>query len=171
MLLYDIFVQSLAIAALVGFILSFQFKSRTRILITQGISLFVWGIHFSLLNAWTGAVLDFINAVKIYLFVYRRQNKWLSSNKTLYLFIAIFWIFGVLTWEGSQSLLPIVGVTISTIATWQIKSRKIRLVFAPSTLLWLAYDFIVGSYGSMIAEAVIFISILLGIKRLDKSKK
>ena len=168
---YEIFVQIIAIVALLGFVLSFQFKKRRHILLSQAISFLVWGIHFFLLQAWTAVVIDVINSAKSFLFINKDKYHWIDDKKILYIFIIIFWGFGILSWHDWYSILPLIAVTSITMAAWQKDPKRIRLLFIPSPILWFIYDFFVGSYGSMIAEAAIFVSIIVGIWRFDTGIK
>ena len=159
---------------LIGFTLfgiGFLFKKRTKILTIQSIGVLIWSLHYYLLAAWTGGTLTTINSFKIYLFSFKSKRKQLDKKIILYLFIAIFIVIGTLTWQGYQSLLAIAAMSLNTIAQWQKNPFHIRLLSLPPSIIWLTYNFIVGSYAGIIANIIIFLFITIGLIKIDLLKK
>lgn len=163
MIIYQLFVQSLAIFAVILFILSFHTKSRRSILFTQIISLAIWAIHFFLLSAWTGAILMVINGIITIMFLFKEKSYKLSSPIFLYLSLLILVIFTALTWERFYSLFPLLGVSLITIAKWQDNPNRIRTISFFASSFWIFYDLFVGAWGSVIAEILIMGSILISL--------
>lgn len=125
----------------------------------------LYAIHFMLLGAMTGSVMNLIGAVRSYLFA-----KFNDSKKPIVLFwsfIVTYLIATILTWHGLTSLLPMVGMITGTIAFWQSKPQHIRLLGLISPPLWFTYNFVSGSYPGMLAEIVLLTSNLIGIYRFD----
>lgn len=159
-MLYPFFIQSLAIIAVIFFILSFHTKSRRSILIMQLLSLITWATHFYLLSAWTGSVLIVINGMITVLFLFKHKNKIFSKPIILYLSLFVLIIVTIITWQKFYSIFPLLAVISITIAKWQNKSNMIRIISIPASIFWIIYDLFVGSYGSIIAEILIMISIM-----------
>lgn len=167
---YQLFIQSLAIIAVIFFIISFQAKSRKNILILQIISITIWTIHFYLLSALTGAVLLVINGIITVLFLFKGKSRKLESPLILYLSLLIFLIATIITWQNFYSLFPLLAVSSIIIAKWQNKTNMIRMLSFPASILWIIYDSFVGAYGSIIAELLIIISILVSLSLNKKNK-
>jgi len=166
----NLFAQLIGFIALGFSIAIFQFNNRKSMLYLQLISAFLFGIHFAMLNAWTGALMNFINCFRCYVFA-NNEKKWAKSNLWLYLFLSLFWISGILSWQSWYSILPIVGMTAGTIAFWMKNTTKIRFISLISPPSWFTHNFIVNSYSGMLGEIFIFISTITGIWRFDKKGK
>jgi hypothetical protein len=161
----NILIQSIGFIALILFALSFQVKLKKDILYLHLLSMIFFAIHFSLLNAWTAVAMVSLNAIKSYVFSLKNRIKQLQNNFILYLFIILFWIFGLLTWEGIHSLFVIFALNFVVLSHWSDNTKKLRLLFLFSHPLWIAYDFVVGSYIGIISEIIVLISGVTGLWR------
>ena len=159
-MIYNLFIQSLAIIAVIIFILSFHRRSRKNILVMQIISLIIWSIHYFLLSAWTGTIILIINLIITFIFIFKSK---LKNNFVLYLSLSLLLIVTIISWEKYYSLFPFLAVSSITIAKWQNKLFNIRLISIPASIFWIIYDSFVGAYGSIIAEILIIISIIASL--------
>jgi hypothetical protein len=157
------FIQSLAIIAVVLFLLSFHAKSRKYILLLQVCSIAIWTTHYFLLSAWTGTALMVLNCIATAVFIFKDKNKVLRSPFILYLVLLLFLMVAILSWTKWYSILPLLAISSITIAKWQDNPQLIRVFSFPASVLWIVYDIFVGAYGSIIAEALIIISIIISL--------
>lgn len=165
-----VIIQVIGYVALLFVVLSPQFNKRGTILLSLIIGVLLFVLHYSLLHAWTGAAMNAIEAIVVYVSYQKDTKTWAKHTYWLYTFILLFFLIGILTGVNTINLLPIVAQIIATIAVWQKKPRLIRLISLPPRPLWFLYNFMVGSYPGMIAEVFILISILTGIIRFDSKK-
>jgi len=170
-MLIDIIAQIIGFVGLGILVYHFQINKRSGMLSWKLLSLIVFTIHFSLLGAWTGAAMNSIGGVRIYIYKFRESRKWADNKIWPYVFIIIFWIFGILTWIDYYSIFPVIGMTTGTLAYWCKKPVHIRLLALISPPVWFIYNFIVGSYAGMIGSIFIFSSTLIGLIRFDILKK
>lgn len=133
-------------------------------------SAFLFGIHFAMLGALTGALMNFINCFRCYVFA-NYDKQWAKSNYWLYLFLVLFWISGILTWQSWYSFLAIIGMTASTIVFWMKNTTKIRFLSLISPPVWFTHNLFVNSYSGMLGEIFIFTSTIIGILRFDKKNR
>lgn len=150
---------------------SFQKNNRSFTLMSQLVGSVFFLIHFILLGAWTGAAMNVIAALRSYVFNQRDKKKWANHNATIYVIIGLFVLAGVLTWQGPTSILPVVAMSLECTALWSKSTKKMRWIYVCARPGWIAYDFIVGSYAGLIAEAFIVTSLLTAIFRFDRAKK
>ena len=167
----EIFIQGIGFIGLILILLIYQIDNRKAMLSLRITASILFGFHFGLLQAWTGSALNFIGAIRTYIFKQRLTKKWAESHLWLYLFIIIFVIVGIFTWEGNHSILPIIGMTAGTISFWVKNPKHIRFISLFPPLIWFVYDFIVLSYPAMILEILLFSSVIIGIIRFDILKK
>ena len=165
----QLFAQIIGFIALIFSIAIYQFDKRNTMLYLQLTSAFLFGIHFAMLGALTGALMNFINCFRCYVFA-NYDKQWAKSNYWLYLFLGLFWISGILSWQEWYSVLAIIGMTASTFAFWMKNTTKIRFISLISPPSWFTHNFLVNSYPGMIGEIFIFTSTIIGIIRFDKKR-
>ena len=148
----------------------FQQNDRKKILICQTIGNSFFCIHYFLLGTFTGAVLNAISATRAMIY-FNREKKFFNSPVWLWFFMVVSAVAGVLTWEGTISILPTVGMVIGSVSVWVKKPRYIRILcFIPSPM-WMTYNIVSNSIPGIITEAFVMISILISIVRYDILKK
>lgn len=157
--------QCIGAVAVIISLAVFQVNKRSLMLWLSLSAGILFGVHFVLLGALTGAALNFIGVARSYCFVKvtpARKNVWI-----LLIFISIAAIATVATWKGLVSLLAFTGNTASGIAFWQRKPKDIRRwAFIPPPL-WFSYNALSGSYPGMFIELFNFVSLLIGTYRFD----
>lgn len=166
---------SQTISQLIGFIAVgltlalYQFNSRRTMLIIIIVSSALYAVHFLLLGAPTGAIMNSLNIFRSLVFLRYAHKK--RPIQIMYLFIVLFLMAGVLTWQGPLSLLPMTGMISGTIAYWQLKTKRIRRLALIASPCWLVYNVISGSYPGMVAELVSITSNIVAMYRFDSKKQ
>lgn len=162
-----VFVQLVGFVALAVGLLGFQANKRGNMLKFQVAASVLYAVHFYLLGAFTGAVMNGVNAGRNYAFFKIAKRTWLLPAG----FMIIFALAGIITWQGPLSVLPTLAMLTGTLAFWQKNPTTIRLLELISPPLWFAYNAVAGSYPGMLAEIILFCSIILGIYRFDIKKQ
>ena len=134
-----------------------------------GLILFV--IHYSLLHAWTGALMNLIEAGVVFVSYKKETDSWAKWKFWPYVFICLYVIAGIGTAKSTVDFLPIVAQVFGALAVWQTNPRAIRFLMLIPRPLWFIYNFMVGSYAGMTTEILILSSVLIGIIRFDVLKQ
>ncbi len=163
----QVIAQSIGFLALLFVILSFQKKERTQLLIIMLVGLLLFVVHFSMLSAWTGALMNLVEAGVVLISYKRETAAWAQKRFWPYLFTGTYILAGLLTFNSSPDILPIVAQVFGAIAVWQKNPRLIRFLMLLPRPLWFIYNLIVGSYAGMVTEVLILISVLTSIIRFD----
>ena len=159
--------QGIGMVALVFAILSFQNNKRNLILLFLGTAQVIFILHFALLGVWTAAAMNVVGSTRTFFFIFKGRKKWMDGNFVMYVFICLFLIAGILSWQNWLSILPVAAMMIETVGLWQKNTRRIRvIVFIPHPV-WLVYNFIHGSYPGVLTEVFIVTSLIIGIIRFD----
>ncbi len=166
----QLFAQIIGFIALFFSIAIYQFNKRNTMLYLQLVSALLFGIHFIMLGALTAALMNFINCFRCYVFA-NYDKKWAKNHYWLYFFLGLFWIAGILSWQKWYSILPIIGMTATTIAFWMKNTSKIRFISLISPPNWFTHNFLVNSYSGMLGEIFILSSIIIGVFRFDEKSK
>lgn len=167
------FVSSGLIIQLIGlfaagfYIALFQVNNRTKMLSLKICGSLVMSVHLALLGASTGAAMTLVSAARDTTFIVlgKRRNPAAPA-----VFIFIFTIAAIGTWEGLISLLALAGMILGTLAFWQLKPNRIRILTLIASSLWVVYDLVSGSYPGMFIESMAILSNLVGIYRFDLPK-
>lgn len=167
--------MSKVIAQGIGFVgaalvfLSFQQKGKKQILLTQMAAGFVFSIHFIMLGAVTGAMMNAVAVARN--LVFSRGEKLKRPYFWPVLFMGLFTLLGVLSWQNLFSLLPIMAMNLSNIVFSLKNPRYIRFCYVPVSVGWLIYNISAFSVAGIITEIFCLLSLLIAIVRYDLLKK
>ncbi|MBE7035314.1 MAG: YgjV family protein [Ruminococcaceae bacterium] len=162
--------QILGIAAFCFSVLTYQQNTHKRIVAMQLLAGTCFTIHFYLLSAYTGALLNAIGVIRSLVYICK-DKKWASSNLWIVFFSMVSTAACMYTWEGPLSLLPTLGMIFTSIAFGINNPKKTRLFSCGSSPLWLVYNLVNRSYGGVLTEGVAIVSILVGMLRFDRKQK
>ncbi len=156
------------ILAVIMFVLSYQFKTRRKIIFFNGGSRVLYVLQYILLFAFEGAVMDIV-ALIVTVLAERKDTKLLSKHPKVLIIVCNLFVVGIglLFYKNVFSLLPILGVLFETGALWLKNEKHIRIVSFFGAPFWLAYNLVFGAYGSLIGNIMTMVSIGLAIFRYD----
>ena len=162
--------QIIGFVAMGIIVASYQQKSHKNILTFQMVSGLLFTVHYILLGAYTGAVMNLLGAFRSLVYA-SRGKKWASSVIWPTVFSIGFLISGILTWDNIFSVFPLIAMLMSSVVLW-IEQPKINRMFSlPTSTCWLIYNIKTLSYPGIITEIFVLTSIVIGIIRLDIKKK
>lgn len=163
----QLIIQGVGYVALLFVLLSFQKSKRIHILLLMLVGLILFVIHYSLLHAWTGALMNLVEAGVVFVSYKKETQAWAKKKIWLYIFILAYIISGAFTTKSFVDFLPVVAQIFGALAVWQTNPRAIRFLMLIPRPLWFTYNFVVGSYAGMTGELLILASVLIGIVRFD----
>jgi hypothetical protein len=153
---------------------SFQCKSTNRLILLQLFASVFFSLHYFLLGAYTGLILNLTSVLRSYLLV-NHHKKWASHRIAMVAVMLVFAVSGLITWNGWLSLLPTTAMVLGTLFMWSRNGKTLRLallfIISPC---WLIYNFAMGSIAGVLTEAVNVISVIVslarfGLKGLDST--
>ncbi len=173
-------IQILGILGMIMALISFQQKTQKGIVLMQLCCSAFFAIHFILLGAVTGGILNVMAVIRAIVYS-QKGKKWadhiawpiLFCILSLVIYALTFICFGV---EPSLKnflleLLPALGIISTTIAFRMERAKDVRLLSMINSPLWLIYNSINFSIGGILTECFSLISIIIGILRLDIKRK
>lgn len=159
-----ILAQIFAFLSSLCLLFSFWQKKRKQILFLQILDSSFDILQYFLLGAYTGSLISLLGATRAYTF-----SK--TNNKCfLVLFLLLYTIASVITFNGLISIIPLSAALIYTIVTWNKKEKNIRLFSILVFILWFIYDILVKAYVSSITDVVLIISNTIAFYKLDIKK-
>ncbi len=132
---------------------------------------FFWGIHYLLLEAYSGAACAAICTVMITVFYFKGKTKFLSSYALPIVFSVVFIAFGLLTYQNIFSIIPIVGNVIMTFAFFSDTEIEIKTCFVIIAALLTAYNGIIGSLLGCLGQVLSLVSNIFFVVRYHIQKR
>lgn len=166
--------QILGLLAVVAFLLSYQQKKRSHIILLNLTCRCLYILQYLLLGAFAGAALDILGAIsaalagKKHLPSVKKHTKAILIATNVCLVLAGGTI-AVLN-KSWIDLFSILGVTLHTSALWLNDEQQIRYVSLAGSPFWCAYNVLSRAYGSAIGDFLSICSISLAIIRYRKKK-
>lgn len=167
----EFFIQALGLLGMVMILVSFQFKKQTSVIRVQLVSSLVFAVHYLLLGAPTGAILNLIGIGRAYVFS-NKERPWARWRGWVPCFCGAYILVYLFTCSAGSAvleLLPVAG-SIVTVIAFRLDNITMRKLSLLNGLSWLIYNIISGSIGGSLTEAFGMLSILVGLWRLKKSK-
>jgi len=155
--------QIIGYAAFIFSLIAFHRKNKNKILGNMIISNVLNLIHYLLLGAYSGCITKVLAIIRDNFIILKDKNKKLSSNIYLILFVMIYVIAGIFTYNGVLSLLPLMAALIYIIFIWNGKELIIKKVAFGTYFLWLIYNIFVQSIPGIISNIVSIISTFIAI--------
>ena len=176
----ELFTQALGLVGMTFTLISFQMKEQKKLIRLQFFSSIVFTIHYLLLSATMGWILNFLSMCRAFVFS-NKEKSWAQKKGWLPFFIFAYLSVYVLTFTvlGKEpttynlllELLPAIGMIPTTIGFYLDNATKVRLLSLMNAPTWLVYNIIRGSIGGALTEIICLLSVIMGIIRLDIKKK
>ena len=164
------------LAQIIGFggtaltIIAYQQNKRKRILGCTVISAALFAIHYIILGAYTGAIMNILAGTRSLVFM-NNTKKWAKSNVWVAVFMVIYTVACIATWDKWYSILPLIAMLLTTVSNWFQSEKKIRFLTFPSSPCWLVYNILNCSYAGIITEIFVMSSLIIAIIRFDLKKQ
>ncbi len=140
-------------------ILSFQFKERTKIIGCLVVSATFVSVHFMLLDHWTAAGLGMLAVARFTTCLFT------TSKKLMGIFIFSTILISIFSFEGLLSIVGCTGAIFTTTASFCQEDRRLRQLMLIGTTIWIAHNYLAGSPGAVLMEALFISSNLIGYFR------
>jgi len=116
-----------------------------------------------MIGAHTGALINAIAIGREFVFFHRDKRKWASHKFWLWFFVAIIGLSPLLTWAGTESLLPMAGSIVAVFAFYNRNPHTIRKLGIVTHLLWLIYTIIVFNIGGIMTNVIQICAAIYGL--------
>jgi len=170
-----IIAQIVGITAVALFLLSFQLKKRTHIILATSFSNCFYVLQYFLLGAFSGAAMDILAVVSA--FLAGKKNTPGFRRYTMGIAVALsVLIVGVglalaMVQKDWIELLPVAGALLQTNSLWFNKEQTIRKISLTGAPFWLAYNFISHAYGAALGSVLTIVSIVVALLRYQKPEE
>ena len=162
--------QVLGICGFIVSLIAFHRKEKKTILKTSILSNILDLIHYILLGAYSGAITKVLAMLRNYFVILKERHPKLSNIFYLIMFIILYLLASVITYDGILSVLPLLAALIYVIVLWNGNEQQVRIAAFFGYFLWLTYNIFVLSIAGIISDVVSIISVFIAISN-NRHKK
>jgi hypothetical protein len=167
--------QLLGLLALLSWVSSVQWKSKSGILRLQIVASVFYCLHYGLLDATSAAAVSVVSIARLLtIYLIERKGRTVPIS-ILFLFIGLLVLVGFLTYDSLLSLIPIIITILYTYGTWQNNTYLLRIIFFCCGWMWFYFNYQVGSYILIIGNTLEIVSSTVSFFRFglfkEKSQK
>lgn len=166
-----ILAQILASFAILFWVISILLKNKKNILLMQVIANGIYGIEYLLLGAFSAASMNFLSFLRLLVYYFYTSLNIKMPKWILFVFIALVLLFGIITYDGLISLLPIIITVLYTYAFWQNNLNVARIIYIVAAIIWIYYNYEVGAYVGIIGNALEITTELISLIKYRGGKK
>lgn len=165
------------IAQIIGFfafaisLFAYHRKDKKTILGNMIISNILNLIHYLLLGAFSGCVTKLLAIFRNYFIILKEKYPKLSNVIYLMVFIIVYVIATIFTYNSILSILPLLAAMIYIIFIWNGNEIKIKKTAFFCYFLWLVYNIFVLSIAGILSNIIAIISTFIAIINYKKIKE
>ncbi len=172
--------QVIGILGMIANIISYQFKSKKNLLLCQFAGSALFAVNMFMLNAVMGGILNILGVVRALVYMKKdsiRIPVWILNTLFLCAYTASYvLLFTVLKADPTVKnfileLMPVIGMSIMTLALSGDNSKTVRLVGIANSSCWLTYNCFNFTIGGILCEAFSLVSIISAVIRIDIKRK
>lgn len=148
-------------------------KDKIKILILCLVYCIFYGIHYLLLGAITGSLMNLISFLRNLWFYKNSKNNKKNSKVVLYVLFLISCVFCIISYSDVFSLISLTASLLSTYSIWQDNVKIYKFLAIPVSICFIIYAFHISSVVAIITEIVLLITEIVAIIKIynDKHKK
>lgn len=138
-------------------------KTRKYLLLGQIIAAIFMCVHFSLLNAFTGAAIMLLAALQASLAIPLESH---PRFKVVYLAsIVLTPIVCWATWQGIASVFSSLALVFFCIGNLQVNIKRLRIFLLMCIFGWIAHNILVSSYPGLISNGLALVTSIFALVR------
>lgn len=165
--------QIAVIIATIFIAFTYFLKSRKKVLILFILYSIFCGIHYLLLNAMTGFLMNMVSIVRNIIF-FRNEVKDKNNSKIfLAVLFSIIILFTVWSYKDAFSLVSMCASLISAYSLWQRNPVVYRCLAVVVSLCFIVYAIHINSLFAIITEVMLLVAEIIGLilLKIQKSDK
>ena len=138
-------------------------KKRKFLLLGQIIACVFMGVHFLLLEAYTGAVIMTVAGIQASLAIPLESHPRFKSVYVASMFLTplLCWY----TWQGYPSIFSSMALMFFCIGNLQINTKYLRFFLILCVFAWVGHNILVASYPALISNLLALVSSFYGLAR------
>ena len=162
--------QGIGIVAIALGFLTYQMKTREKLVFMQVAVAMCFCLHYLMIGASSGLALNILSVFRngTYYFLGKKGP---VDKKWAIFFSIVAGVIGVFSWQAWYSIFVVLGIVIHSYCISFSKAEHIRRSILVTSPLVLIYDIFVLSIGGMVYESTAIVSSIIGELRFKKEKQ
>ena len=160
--------QGFGICAFIISLIAYHRKEKKKILSNMVLSNILNLIHYFLLGAYSGCITKLLAIFRDYFIILKEKHSKLSNILYLFIFIMLYVVASIFTYNGILSILPLLAALIYIIFIWNGNETIIKKVAFFCYFLWLVYNIFVFSIAGIVSNIIAIISTFVAIISIKK---
>ncbi|MBR2725458.1 YgjV family protein [Candidatus Saccharibacteria bacterium] len=163
--------QIFALVAFLCDLVAIQQKKKSSLLNFDTLAAFCSVLHYAFLGAWAGMASKIITTIRNAIAAREAALKHRSPKLLPFVFVVLYTIIGIFTFESIFSVLPILAPSLYAIVIYMCDVKKVRYAAVATNIMWLIYNIFVFSIVGIIVQVVLIVNGLIAIYRYRKKAK
>ena len=167
---YYLLSQIIVIIATIFIAFTYIIKNRKKILILFILYSIFYGIHYLLLNAITGFLMNLVSIIRNIVFYKQEINNKQNSKIFLVILFTIIILFTLCSYKDYYSLISMSASLISTYSIWQKNPIIYRILAVIVSICFIIYAIHINSVFAIITEVFLLTTEIIGLILLKIQK-
>lgn len=167
---YYLLSQIIVIVATIFIAFTYFIKNRKKILILFILYSIFYGIHYLLLNAITGFLMNLVSIIRNIIFYKQEINNKQNSKIFLVVLFSIIILFTLCSYKDYYSLISMSASLISTYSIWQKNPIIYRILAVIVSICFIIYAIHINSVFAIITEVFLLTTEIIGLILLKIQK-
>lgn len=138
---------------------------KKKILSTMIFSNLLNFMHYLLLGATSGCITKVIAIIRDIFVIEKKKYPLLNKKVFLYLFVFIYVLSAILTYQNLSFILPLCAALIYLVAIWYGEELRIKQMAFFTQIIWLFYHISITSIVGMIASMLSILSTYIAYQK------
>lgn len=155
--------QILVIISTIFISITYFTKKRSKVLIIFIFYSCLYGLHYLLLGALTGFLMNIVSIIRNVLFYLNEQRH--KENSVLFLLILyiIILLFTLYSYKDIYGIVSMSASLLSTYSVWQKNLKIYRFIAIIVSILFIIYAIHINSLFALITEVILLFAEIIGI--------
>lgn len=163
--------QIFVIVSIILLGLTYFLKDKTKILVLCLFYCIFYGLHYLMLGALTGMMMNLVSFIRNYYFYKNSKKNQKNSILILIILSSISLMFCAITYEDAFSIISMIASILSTYSIWQDDIRLYKILAIPVSICFIIYAFHINSIAAIITETALLIVELVALLKLYFNNK
>lgn len=159
------------IVALVLAALSYQAKTRNKILLISLFCALSWVLYFIFQGAYISAAVCFVSFLRAVIFYLGLRYKWADHFAWLIFFCGFTIVVGVVGFTTFKDIYPVIAGVLVGASFFMKKEKYIRLISFVGLGFWVVNGIINALYFALISDIISMVSIVIAWIRFYEKKQ
>ena len=160
--------QCIGFVAFIISLTTYHKRTKSSILKNSLMVNFLKLIHYILLDAYSGFFVKIMAIIRDLFVMLKEKYKVLNNNILFFIFIIVYILIAIISYENLISLLPILAAVTYMFVLWYKEEIKIKKVALFGYFCWLIYNFYILSIPGVLSNIVSIISVSIAINKSYK---